>query len=281
MSAAASIASHPHAAPATTRPEPRYRIADVAKRVGVSPSALRDWERQGLVTPARTRAGYRLYSDEDVHQLGTVRRMRQEDRVNAPGIRRILGVGSSGTERSRQAGRLRDLRRRSGLSLRQASEKAGLSVSFVSALERGTSGASIAALQRLLAAYDATTLDLLGPSRPLPGRRARAVRAGRARTLELPGSLVRIEQLATTAELLEPQLFTLAAGATSEGSYSHGGEEFLFVLCGAITVWIGEGERYRLGEGDSLVFSSTLPHRWRNEASGETRLLWINTPPTF
>jgi mannose-6-phosphate isomerase-like protein (cupin superfamily) len=46
-------------------------------------------------------------------------------------------------------------------------------------------------------------------------------------------------------------------------------------------VWLGADEHYQLAEGDALTFPSTLPHRWRNEASGETRLLWINTPPTF
>ena len=49
-----------------------------------------------------------------------------------------------------------------------------------------------------------------------------------------------------------------------------------------MTVWVGETEAYRLTEaGDALTFPSTLPHRWRNDARGETRLLWINTPPTF
>jgi len=53
------------------------------------------------------------------------------------------------------------------------------------------------------------------------------------------------------------------------------------VLEGNITVWIADDECYRLGSGDALSFPSSLPHRWRNEASKETRLLWINTPPTF
>ncbi len=92
---------------------------------------------------------------------------------------------------------------------------------------------------------------------------------------------MRIEQLAVGTGQLEPQLFVLKAGATSDGAYAHAGEEFLFLLSGLLTVWIGDSERYQLSEGDALSFPSTLPHRWRNEASGETRLLWINTPPTF
>lgn len=53
------------------------------------------------------------------------------------------------------------------------------------------------------------------------------------------------------------------------------------MIAGAVTIWVGDRERYRLVEGDALTFPSTLPHRWRNDASRETRLLWINTPPTF
>jgi uncharacterized cupin superfamily protein len=73
----------------------------------------------------------------------------------------------------------------------------------------------------------------------------------------------------------------LGPGATSEGAYDHAGEEFVYVLEGDVTFWIGEREHYRLHPGDALTFPSTLPHRWRNRARGETRLLWINTPPTF
>jgi uncharacterized cupin superfamily protein len=73
----------------------------------------------------------------------------------------------------------------------------------------------------------------------------------------------------------------LGPGAASEGAYHHEGEEFVYVLDGAVTFWLGEREQYRLQPGDALTFPSTLPHRWRNRAGGETRLLWINTPPTF
>jgi uncharacterized cupin superfamily protein len=95
------------------------------------------------------------------------------------------------------------------------------------------------------------------------------------------GHAVRIEQLAVGATLLEPQLFVLGDGASSEDAYTHEGEEFLLVLDGALTLWLGNAERYRLSSGDAITFPSSLPHRWRNRAKGETRLLWINTPPTF
>ncbi len=259
-----------------------HRIGETARRVGVSPSALRLWEQQGLVRPARSRAGYRLYSDGDVDHLRSVRRMRQVDHVNAPGIRRMLGqaVNSAHGDRRLDGRLLRRLRTRAGLSLREASGLVGLSVSFLSAIERGVSGASVATLQRLTTAYGTNVLELFDAG-PHPAE-DRAVRASDRATLRLAGGAVRIEQLARNATQLEPQLFVLARGATSEGAYAHEGEEFLYLLTGAVTVWVGDAETYQLDhEGDALSFPSTLPHRWRNDAAGESRLLWINTPPTF
>ena len=258
-----------------------YLIGEAAKRVGVSASALRLWERQGLVQPAR-RGRYRLYSDADLERLLGIRRLRQVDRLNAPGIRRALRDGASAgphVERRLDGRPLRRLRLARGLTLRQASARTGLSVSFISALEHGVSGASVATLQRLTSAYGTTVNELFGAP---GGGRERLVKAEARPVLRLGDASVRIEQLSRVAGQLEPQLFVLAPGATSDGSYAHAGEEFLYLLSGALTVWVGDGETYRLtGEGDALTFPSTMPHRWRNDARGETRLLWINTPPTF
>jgi len=256
-----------------------YLIGEAARQVGVSASALRLWERQGLVRPAR-RGRYRLYTDADLEHLKGVRRLRQVDRLNAPGIRRVLRDTVVTAHDRRIDGRpLRRLRQRQQLSLREAAALAGVSVSFLSAVERGVSGASIATLQRLAAAYGTTLQELFGTAR---GTGPRLVRTRDRSVLRLGNPSVRIEQLARGATQLEPQLFVLAPGATSDGDYAHDGEEFLYLLSGSLTVWVGDDETYRLREpGDALSFPSNLPHRWRNDAGEETRLLWINTPPTF
>ncbi|CAN5515977.1 MerR family transcriptional regulator [soil metagenome] len=260
-----------------------YRIGEAAQRVGVSPSALRLWEREGLVRPKRTDRRYRVYDDADLARLRSIRRLREVDRLNAAGIRRVLRDGTaraSGADRPLDGRLFRRLRADRGLSLREASERAGLSVSFLSALERGVSGASVATLQRLTAAYGTSLHALLGGDAEPPGNRL--VRAGERPILRMGDAEVRIEQLARGARELEPQLFVLAPGASSDGAYEHEGEEFLYLVSGAVTIWVGDSETYTLDRpGDALTFPSTLPHRWRNDAGGESRLLWINTPPTF
>lgn len=258
------------------RARPIHRIGDVARRLGLSPSVLRLWERQGLISPARTPAGYRLYSEADIDVLDRVQRMRAVERVNAPGIRRILQVNPVAGDSTARGEQLRRLRRDAGLSLRRAAQQAGVSAGFLSALERGASGASVSTLQRLTAAYGRTLQEMFDA--PPTGR---LVRPPERPVLELADGTVRMEQLAGRDSRLESHLFVLTAGASSQGSYAHAGEEFIYVLDGGVTVWLGSDEVYDLHAGDALTFSSQLAHSWENRTQLETRLLWINTPPTF
>jgi DNA-binding transcriptional MerR regulator/methylmalonyl-CoA mutase cobalamin-binding subunit len=53
-----------------------YTIGQAATRAGVSVPLLRAWERRyGIVTPARTPAGYRLYDGDALDRLRTMRRL--------------------------------------------------------------------------------------------------------------------------------------------------------------------------------------------------------------
>lgn len=280
------------------------RIADAAREVGVSPSALRLWEQQGLVAPRRVGGRERRYGTAELERLRRIRRLRTVDGLNAAGIRRILGDVSApgpdaampgpnpspGARGSSPLGsHLRAMRTRARLSLREVARRAGLSASFISSLERGTSGASVAALVRLAGAYGTsvgvlvdggTTTEARGRRRAAAGVADRVVRCADRKAVDA-GSGVRIEELCTAPSQLQPQLFVLAPGATSEGSYEHRGEEFLFVLEGSVAVWLADTERHDLATGDALTFASSIPHRFVALGGGETRILWVNTPPTF
>jgi mannose-6-phosphate isomerase-like protein (cupin superfamily) len=79
---------------------------------------------------------------------------------------------------------------------------------------------------------------------------------------------------------MEPHLFRVAPQAVSGDSYTHEGEEFLYVLRGQLAITLETGE-YRLKAGDSFYFESETPHHWKNPGRVETCVLWVNTPPTF
>lgn len=65
---------------------------------------------------------------------------------------------------------------------------------------------------------------------------------------------------------------------SGEGGMVHTGEEFAMVLEGSLEFVI-EGERFRLGQGDSIGFKASLPHSWINTGPGQTRVLWVVSPP--
>ncbi len=251
-------------------------IEEAARQVGVSPSALREWERRDLVRPARTAGGARRYSAGDVARLRRIRAWRTAEGLNAAAIRRLLGA--SGATPASPGPRLRSLRRASGLSLREVAARSGLSASFISSLERGLTGASLAALRRLVEAYGHTVGELVPAEAPGDGR---LVRPAERRVLDA-GRGIRIEHLSAVPTALETHLFVLAPGATSDGAYRHAGEEFMYVLAGSLGVWLDEpAGAYRLGPGDALTFPSTVGHRIEALGQTETRVLWVNTPPTI
>jgi excisionase family DNA binding protein len=280
----------------------QLRVSEAARLVGVSPSTLRAWESAGLVTPTR-QGRYRRFSPSDVKDLQRIAALRAQG-FSAAAIRTMLPkpgggggtrsgeVGGGGTRSGEVGGggtrsgvreggslgeKLRAARRRRGLSLREASGLAGLSVSHLSAIERGTRNISLAGLQRLAVALGISVSDLFGSS----SGSGRLVHAGRRPVLDTGDRRVRVESLAVGAQLLEPHLYVVQPGGGSEGSYQHDGEEMVYVLHGEVEFWLNELERHVVRAGDCLTFPSSLRHRWRNSGAGRLEMLWVNTPITF
>jgi DNA-binding transcriptional MerR regulator/uncharacterized RmlC-like cupin family protein len=257
------------------------RISEAARRVGISSSALRAWEVLGLVTPQRTESRYRLYTEEDVRLLQRAIFLRRARGLNPAAIALLLkrqGIVSAPAESAAAlpGQRFRRLRTRRGLSLAQVARATGVSIGFLSALERGQMRSSVATLQRIARYYRTNILSFFEAARENP----RLVRPAQRKILETTAG-VRMELLAWGNTAMEPHLFRVKPNGGSGESYTHEGEEFLHVLRGEFEIWLSDKEHYRLKTGDSLYFESSTPHRWRNPGRKETWLLWINTPPTF
>ena len=266
------------------------KIGDVARAVGISPSAIRAWEALGLTRPRRTESQYRLYTNDDVRLLKKARYLRKVRGLNAAAIVQMLkregaikpaaSSGAAGTAAGTAAGktigpRLRRLRTQRGLSLAEVASAAEISIGFLSALERSQMSASVGTLRRLARFYRTNILDFFDATE----LNARLVRPPKRKVLVAsPG--VRMELLAWGNKVMEPHLFRIAPQAGSGESYAHEGEEFLFVLRGELTIAL-DGEEYHLKRGDSFYFESATPHHWKNPGRSETWLLWVNTPPTF
>jgi DNA-binding transcriptional MerR regulator/quercetin dioxygenase-like cupin family protein len=258
----------------------KLRISEVSRRLGISSSALRAWEALGLLAPQRTQSRYRLYSEADVRLLQRAIFLRRARGLNPAAVVHVLRrqrVVPVRAETANQPGpRFRRLRVHRGLSLGQVARATGVSVGFLSALERGQMRASLATLRRIARFYRTNILSLFETE----GNGLRVVRPKQRKVLET-NTGVRMELLAWGNTAMEPHLFRIKPGGSSGEAYTHEGEEFLHVLRGSFEIWLNGNEHYRLSAGDSLYFESSLPHRWKNSGRTEACLLWINTPPTF
>ena len=70
--------------------EPVYLISVVAKALKIHPQTLRQYEREGLVTPSRTDGKMRLYSQKDIDQINMILRLTRNLGVNLAGVDIIM-----------------------------------------------------------------------------------------------------------------------------------------------------------------------------------------------
>jgi DNA-binding transcriptional MerR regulator/quercetin dioxygenase-like cupin family protein len=262
-----------------------FSIGEVSQAVGLAPQTLRLWERERLITPRRTDRGYRVYTEPDVARLREIKQLRKIEGLNFAAIRKQLGsapeaAGSNGSGRAGSSGtpgeRLRRLRVKAHKTLKEVSEATGLSISFISALERGGSGASVASLRLLAGAYGVNMREVFGADLEQSSPLVR----GEERPVMQWDNGVRFEEMASGEKVMDPSYIRVPPGAGSEGFYSHNGEEFIFVISGPLFVELKDQGTFRVAPGDTLYFPSTTPHRWW-AGDEPVEAVYVNTPPTF
>lgn len=166
--------------------------------------------------------------------------------------------------------RLRDLRKRRGLSIKAAAEQAGLSASFLSLVERGQSDLAMTRLMRLLAIYGASLSELVGG----PARSScDVVRDGEALRVSSAGEHIDAYLLvADTDRPLLPMIWVYAPGAGMKEPVLPLTDHFSHVLDGTVVVET-DGATERLGPGDTIYMRAGKRYLIRNEGERPARLL--------
>lgn len=171
--------------------------------------------------------------------------------------------------------RVRAYRLRRRMSLRELAERADVSASFLSQLERGRSSASIASLARIAGGLSIAIADLfdtaaIGPQ-PLRADERPMLRADdKAQTMLLTHGP--LEGVSFYATRLAP------GGSTGPQQYSHpGAHEIIVVVSHQVTVELNEA-RHVLVDGDSIDFASEYPHRMVNETNQPSLAYWLVGP---
>jgi MerR family transcriptional regulator/heat shock protein HspR len=72
--------------------DPVISIGVLAQKVGLSVSAVRKYENEGLIVAHRTESGHRLFSLEDIGRVRNIQHMIQDLGLNIEGIRRMQAL---------------------------------------------------------------------------------------------------------------------------------------------------------------------------------------------
>lgn len=184
---------------------------------------------------------------------------------------------------------IRSRRRELDMSLRDLSKQSGLSIGFLSLVERGRSSLALTSLSNVAKALGIELSSFFPTEEEEPGgaeETKRKVgplpyvnRANDAARLAIISSQRTYKMLSPRGPgiMLEPIFVTVQPGDTIDEPYSHEGEEFAYVLSGEL-VFLVDGTEYRLGPGDSIHLRSTVLHAMRNDTEEPVQAIWVLTP---
>ncbi len=204
-------------------------------------------------------------------------------------MRSTLGTGADPLPtRLRQTlgARIHQLRLDRDLTLEAVASRSGCSLGTLSEIERGLGNPSFTTLVKIAHALSVSVGRLVEIDEDAEPPVSPVVRKDRRRRLN-PHNVVPGD--GTTYELLTPDLnralevlhLTVRPGTSTEATpFVHEGEEVGYILKGVQEVHV-DGVTHTLEAGDSIAYSSSVPHWYRNPSAEVLEAIWIITPPTF
>jgi transcriptional regulator with XRE-family HTH domain len=179
--------------------------------------------------------------------------------------------------------RLRGIRNKLGMTLADAAKITGTGSSTLSKIETGQMSPTYDMLQKIVRGLEIDLVDLFDSRKhDLPRGRRDITRSGTGQRLKTPRYMH--ELLAT--ELSHKRFFPfrskitarspiLKAVDSSDNESSHAGEEFFYVLSGAVELHTDSYAPARLETGDSVYFDSGMRHAVISVSEEDAVVLWV------
>lgn len=173
--------------------------------------------------------------------------------------------------------RLRKIRKGKGLTLKRLSDECGLSVSFISQIEKGNTSATITSLEKIARALGVSMEDLF----KVPKQGKSVVRVAERQGFQIDNRdliYYRLSDPTVENNNLEAYIVKLLPSARWSKTlpYTHVGEEFGLVIDGVLSM-VFEDQAIDLYPGDSIHLKSTIPHNWLNNTDKIVSALWVIT----
>ena len=188
-----------------------------------------------------------------------------------------LGRTVSAPEDDPLGTRLRAKRRELGLTLKDVAKGAGLSVGFISQVERGLAAPSLSSLVSISRVLKTE----IGAFLQQPRARASYTRHGQRQTYTIEGQTVSYERVSSSfgGQTMHSVIIHMPPGYRSE-PITHEGEEMEFVLEGTVTSELDD-RTVVLHAGDSVHHPSSMRHCLWNHTDKPAVMLWVGTMDLF
>lgn len=178
--------------------------------------------------------------------------------------------------------RIRNIRKQRSETLVSLAQKTGLSPSALSKIENNKMSPTFGNLIRLAEGLEISLSDLVSPQFDKPSTTARmaVTRKGEVKYRRTPS----YDMGPLCADLLQKRMTPMIERVrakdpdTGDSMISHGGEEFVYVLDGAIEVHTEFYKPVRLDQGDSIYLDSQMSHTYVTvgEIDAEILMIWLS-----
>lgn len=172
--------------------------------------------------------------------------------------------------------KIKHLRMQKGLTLGELASRSELSKGFLSQLERNLTSPSIVTLSDVLEALGTNLADFFREEK----NDKTVFKKADFFVDEREDYTIHWIVPNTQKNQMEPILIELPQGADSFEIEPHGGEEFGYVLEGAIQL-VCDSTSHRVRRGETFYLHGRTFHHLHNDQKTTARVLWISTPPLF
>lgn len=157
--------------------------------------------------------------------------------------------------------KIKVLRKSRGITLQQLSEATGLSIGYLSNLERDSTSPTISSLLKICEVFN---VDLSSFLSPLPEEKIIVKKDERREIFYSDTSKVKFEAISEKTGMLKGYCITIKPGGNyGEISRGHLQDELSMVIQGTMMIDVCE-EKYVLNEGDTIYIEANAPHQYQN-----------------
>jgi len=178
--------------------------------------------------------------------------------------------------------RLRTLRSKKKMSLKELSKESKVAMSTLSRIEHGIMTGTLESHMQICKALDISLAEFY-KGLETGATNVTLLKANDKRDTFVYAQKSSLEFLTTKVmdKKMMPIMLRIAPNSQTHSEENKvGSEKFLYIFTGNITVQIGKDE-YKLNKGASLYFNASAPHYFKNESSAEALLMCVSTPPEF